>query len=140
MVSPDPEELSVERPFNWGVLVLVDAEVGEIPELPRDGTFGTSSHGLAVAVRHAQDVDLDTTEFGPDDLVPPATVSVRVGPGEHDRADFTCVLEVPSGNLHVGDSEHQDVLHVRPGAYQVTVVVDDVTYAEAVDIRLSLVR
>lgn len=137
MAAPDDtQDFLIERPFNWGIVVLSDAESTEpLPELAVGRPFAASSRALVIAVRHAQDVDFEAMELGPDDVVPLAMVSVQVGPGDRKTADFSCVLDLPSGKLKVGDAEHEDVVALPPGEYTLTVALDDIDHAEAVNVR-----
>lgn len=135
--SDDAGPLLIKRSFNWGILMFSDAGSSDVPELGRDSTFASTSHALVVAVRHAQDVDFEALDLGPHDVIPPAEVSVRVGPGGHDVEDFSCVLDLPSGELRVGDAEYEDSVTMSPGRYSFSVALDQVDHAEWVDIRWS---
>lgn len=137
---PTPEDapkLRIRRPFNWGVLMLSDAGADDVPELGRGSTFATTPHALVVAVRHAQDVDFEALDLAPDDVVPPAEVTLRGGPGRHEAEDFRCVLDLPSGELRVGDAEHEDTVSIPPGRYVLSVALDHTDHAEEVDVRWS---
>lgn len=91
MAAPnDPEVFATERAFNWGVLMISDSDSQGVPELSPGSSFATSRNALVIVVRHAQDVDYENLDPGPDDIIPPATVSVRMGPGNHKTADFSC--------------------------------------------------
>ena len=139
--SEDPPKLRIRRSFNWGVLMLSDAGTEGVPELGRGSTFATTPHALVVAVRHAQDVDFEALDLAATDVVPPAEVTLRGGPGRHEveAEDFTCVLDLPSGELRVGDAEHEDSVSVPPGRYVLSVALDHIDHAEEVDVRWSQV-
>lgn len=138
----DPPKLHIRRPFNWGILMFSDAGSEHVPELGQDSTFATTAHALVVAVRHAQDVDFEARDLAPDDVIPPAEVTVRGGPGRHEpeAEDCSCVLDLPSGELRVGDAEHEDTVPLPSGRYVLTVTVDHIDHADEVDVRWSPVR
>lgn len=133
----DPQQLRIRRSFNWGVLMLSDAGTEDVPELGRGSTFANTPHALGIAVRHAQDVDFEALDLAPDDVVPPAEVTLRVGPGQHEAEDFSCVLDLPSGELRIGDAEHEDAVSVPPGRYVLSVALDHLDHAQEVDVRWS---
>lgn len=135
--SDEPEGLAIERAFNWGIVLVSDANSRDLPELPRGSSFAASRDAVVIAVRHAQDVDFVDSDLRPDEAIPPATVTVRVGLGAQDRADFSCVLALRSGRLLVGDADHEDIVTVPPGEYTVAVGVDDAHSPERVDVTLA---
>lgn len=135
--SDECDGLAIERAFNWGIVLVSDANSRDIPELPRGSSFAASRDGVVIAVRHAQDVDVVDSDLSPDEVIPPATVSVRVGLGAQERADFSCVLALTSGKLLVGDADHEDIVTVPPGEYTVAVSVDDAHSPERVDVTLA---
>lgn len=140
MSTPDDApSLALKRAFNWGILMLSDANAKDVPELDRNSTFAATPDALVIAVRHAQDVDYEVLGLGPDDVVPLVEVSLRLTPGSHEAADFRCVLFVPSGEIRVGDAEHEDARTLAPGHYLFTVAVDDIDHAEDVDVKWSFV-
>lgn len=132
-----PPPLAIKRSFNWGILMLSDGDSKDVPEFDHGSTFATTPHALVVAVRHAQDVDYEALDLGSDDVIPPAEVSVRVAPGGPENADFSCVLDLPSGRLRVGDADHEDAVMVPPGRYSFAVTLDDIDHAGDVDVRWS---
>jgi hypothetical protein len=95
------------RPFEWGIVLLMDRDALDVPPLTGD-VVSHSAGGLAVKVLHAQDVDLSGLEV--DDVVPPAQVEIVVLISGGPPADpvFSGVIEVPSGVLTVGEAGHQD--------------------------------
>lgn len=134
MSSPDP--VVVARPFNWGVVLVSDQLTDDIPS-SSEGGFSPSTQALAIAVRHAQDVD-DDLDLQPDDAVPPFVVRVCAQEGRADRCpDFACEIAVPSGTLAIGDAEEEALVELQPGTYRIEVAVDNVEHPESVHIWWS---
>ena len=132
----------MERPFWWGVVLLMDRDAAEVPEttdLRTGSVVSASPFGLAVRVLHAQDVDL--SGFAADEPVPPALVQVEVrvcdGPPAH--ALFTGEIEVPSGVLTIGDAEQEEALEIGPGRWAVQVDCVPPEFAETVRVWLQAV-
>lgn len=101
------------RPFWWGLLLLMDRDASDVPELT-EAVVSQSAHGLAVKVLHARDVDLHG--FESDEVIPPAKVQVDVLVGDRPRSEVLSsgVIDVPSGVLTLGDAEHEDALEIGP--------------------------
>lgn len=133
--TSDP--LVIERPFNWGVLLVSDQFTDDIPGSSQTG-FSVSQQALAIAVRHAQDVDYDDLDLEPDDVVPPTQVRVRVLEGRCPQpTDFDCQIAVPSGKLSIGDAEHEVLIDVESGTYRIEVALDVAEHPESVEVWWS---
>jgi hypothetical protein len=124
------------RPFWWGLLLLLDRDASDVPELT-EAVVSQSAHGLAVKVLHAQDVDL--RGFESDEVIPPAKVEVDVLVGERPRSEvlFSGVIDVPSGVLTLGDAEHEDALEIGAGRWAVQVGCSPHEFAENVRVWLQ---
>lgn len=124
------------RPFGWGLLLLMDRDASDVPELT-DTVVSQSAHGLAVKVLHAQDVDL--RGFESDEVISPAKVQVDVLVGNRPRSEvlFSGVIDVPSGVLILGDAEHEDALEIGPGRWAVQVDWSPHEFAENVRVWLQ---
>lgn len=85
----------------------MDRDGSSVPSLT-ESVVSASRSGLAVKVRHAQDVDL--RGFEADELVPPAQAHVHIHVCDRPQADalFSGDIDVPSGVLTVGDAEQVD--------------------------------
>lgn len=132
-----PVDLRLQRPFGWGVLMLVDAQAHDTALALATGPVAATPTALAIRVRHAQDVELDVHDG--ESVVPLCTVNVAVAAGPSTDADlaFDGVLDVPSGTLLVGDPDQENALDVGPGRYRVQVWLDDPDHAEHVRIAIS---
>ncbi|MGH9153441.1 MAG: hypothetical protein ACRD03_13810 [Acidimicrobiales bacterium] len=127
---------ALRRPFNWGVVLVMDSDSADVPLRLDDSGVARSPTGMAFAVRHAQDVE--AVGLAPDEPVPPFVVEVRVLPGPPDRA--TTVeheIRVDSGAITVGDAEAEERLEVAPGEFLVSILLDDPAHAEHVTIWLT---
>lgn len=124
-----------KRPFWWGILLLLDRDTSEVPQLS-DAVVTVSRTGLAVQVLHAQDVDL--TGYDPEEIVPPAEVQVEIQFGAAAPIDvpFSGTIDVPSGVLTVGDAEQEDALEIGSGQWAVGVAYDPPEHAERVRVWL----
>ena len=127
--------MKFRRAFNWGVIVVGDAD-SEVPaDLAHDGV-GRGVNALALGVRHSSDVELD--DFGPDDVVPSFEVDVEVIVGSPPgRGAIEHVIRVPSGIICVGDAEAEEEINVRPGQFQLTIDVDDRAHPGAVRVWIT---
>jgi len=125
-----------KRPFWWGLLLLLDRDTSEVPELT-EHVVSHSKEGLAVKVLHAQDVDLSGYEAY--DVVPPAEVQVEIYIGDVPSGDvsFSGAIDVPSGVLTVGDADQEDSVHVGPGRWVVQVACEPPEHAELVRVWLQ---
>lgn len=131
--------MKFRRAFNWGVIVVGDADTEVPADLAHDGV-GRGVNALALGVRHSSDVELD--DFGPDDVVPSfdvdvdVDVEVIVGSPPH-RGAIEHVIRLPSGIIHVGDAEAEEEINVRPGQFQLTIDVDDRAHPGAVRVWIT---
>jgi hypothetical protein len=125
--------LQLRRSFGWGVLLISDARSRDIPVSLPKGPVTATDTAVAIAVRHAQDVDYEGGETAP------AAVSVNVlaGPADVAATDFEGSIRLGSGVLAVGDAEQEETVDVRPGSYRVQVRLDHPEYAENVDVWLT---
>lgn len=125
----DVEKLLTKRSFAWGVLIVGDAESNDIPTLLGRATVASTTTTLALAVRHAQDVDdVDQSEF---------LVEVRCALGAGDADCIRESIAVPSGRLAVGDADHADVVSVRPGLVHLCIDVEPEDVPERVTVWLA---
>jgi hypothetical protein len=128
-VSADVEELFTKRSFAWGVLIVGDAESSDIPTLPVGATVASTTTTVALAVRHAQDLDdVDESEF---------LVEVRCALGAGDADCIRESIAVPSGRLSVGDADHVDVMRVGPGRVHLHIDVEPEDMPERVTLWLA---
>ncbi len=123
------------RPFSWGLVLLLDRDATEIPQLT-DSVVSHSTKGMAVKVLHAKDVDL--SGLGADDVVPPAEVEVEIhiGTDAPDDVPFSGTIDVPSGVLTVGDAEQENALEIGAGRWAVRVDCEPREHAERVRVWL----
>lgn len=129
-------DLTVRRTFGWGVLFVGDAHAAPVEVDPEAAvTWGREDQAAAVAVRHAQDVDLPAAPA--DDVVPPAEVTVRVRRGSTVGPTTAGVVAVPSGVLVVGDADGEDRVAVAPGRWRVQARLEPEESAEHVELWLS---
>jgi hypothetical protein len=130
------DDVQLKRPFEWGLLLLLDREAPEGPQLT-DAVVSASPSALGVKVLHAQDVDLGG--FEPGDVVPPAEVRVRIHVGDRPTSEtlFSGSIDIPSGVLIVGDAEHEEALEVGPGRWSVQVDCSPADFAEDVQVWLQ---
>jgi hypothetical protein len=119
---------TVRRAFHWGLVVLVcKSWTGEYPEVVPDVPVTASDRVLLIPVRHAQDSD----EFDGEDLrFAEAEVVVRrweCAPASLSplRVAYRGQIQVPDGNLTVGDADEWVVVPVGAGANTVMVSFDD---------------
>jgi len=113
--------LHIDRAFGWGLLLVMDKDSPEVPQLS-NALVSTSPSGLAIKVHHAADVDV--SGYSDDEVIPPARVKVdvRVGPSAPEEVLYRGSLEVPSGVITVGDADQEDRLEVEPGRWDVQVI------------------
>jgi hypothetical protein len=138
-VSASDEEpvLEVERPFEWGIVVLCDEQSTDVlPALERGDAFTASKAGLVIVVRHAQDSDVDLATVGRSDPISPFMVSIRcwVNTEPPPEATIHAVLDVPSGRVVIGDAEGWDAIDLTPGRWAVRAATTPVDYPEAVKV------
>jgi hypothetical protein len=113
--------LHIERAFGWGLLLVMDQDSSDVPELST-ALVSASSTGLAVKVHHAADVDL--AGFKDDEVIPLAQVEVDVHVGLSAPPDthYRGSIDVPSGVITLGDADQEDRLDVEPGRWDVQVI------------------
>ncbi len=89
---------------------------------------------VAVAVRHAQDVEVGSAvrEFY-------VSLEVRLAQPAETAVCFDGVIDVPSGRITFGDADRQDALDVVPGRWRVQVALDPEDYPEHVQIWITSV-
>jgi hypothetical protein len=121
--------LSIKRPSNWGVVLVMDADTSDIPrELGRSGA-GRSRTCLAFQVRHAQDHDIGHNPF---------EVCIDVRLGRPDRTvELEHRIEVPSGTVTIGDAEGEERVDISGSSCLVSVELDDAQHAEHVVVWLA---
>jgi hypothetical protein len=122
-------DLTITRPFAWGMLVIGDAEDRAL-RFDGNGTVSATEFSVIVRVRHAQDVDdLDDDPFA---------VTVRVESTAKVGGE-SVEIAVPSGELFVGDGESFEAISVEPGLWRVEVEVEPADSPERVTVRLARV-
>jgi hypothetical protein len=124
--------LSIERPFEWGGLLLADRDAEILPEVERGATIGANQNAIWLVVRHAQDFDFTNEELGK----PTVRVEVSIGLPE-TPCDFEGIIELLSGHLTVGDADDEQVVEVPSGIYRIQISLDQPNHAEAVHVWLS---
>jgi hypothetical protein len=129
---------SVRRPFHWGIVLLGDSSADLDLNADATDNIRTGRHHLAIAVRHAQDVD-DEPDVALDQPIPPfeVTVSCRVQPHAETDAQFSAVLNVPSGRISLGDADEEIYFNVSPGGWLVQLTWQPADHPEHVDVRVS---
>ena len=132
-----PADLHFQRSFGWGVLLLSDADTGDIPVTTEPGPVVATDTAVAICVRDASDVEVDGMADAEEVPQVVVNVSVTAGPSPHSPLAFDGVVAVPSGTLLLGDAEHEQALPVGPGTYRVQVWLDDRDHAENVRIALT---
>jgi hypothetical protein len=122
----------VDRPFGWGLLLAGDGAFQELPLVERGVAVTATGSAIAVAVRHAQDVELASAvhEF---------CVSLEVWLGQPTEATvcFDGVIDVPSGRITFGGADHVDMIDVAPGCWRVQVALEPEDYPQHVDIWIT---
>jgi hypothetical protein len=136
MIKEPDGPLAFSRPFNWGVLFISDSDSAEMPELGPQGEISSNSHGVAVPVRHAQDVEITSQA---DDVVAPFEVSVRCSSGVSDVRElaFNAVVELSSGLMAIGDAEQEELLRLSPGRYRIQIEADPSFHPEWINVWYS---
>ena len=122
------------RAFNWGVIVVGDADTEVPADLAHDGV-GRGVNALALGVRHSSDVELD--DFGPDGR---AVVRSRCRGDRRLAAPPGCDRACDSGSvrtIRVADAEAEEEINVRPGQFQLTIDVDDRAHPGAVRVWIT---
>ncbi len=124
--------LRVDRPFNWGIVILTDESSNDpINQIPTGSTpVVIDSTGATIAVRHAQDVD------DLDDEPVAVTVEVILGAATQPPT-LGGTITIPTGALLVGDAEHFDVASLVPGDYRIAVLAVPAESAQHITIWLS---
>jgi hypothetical protein len=124
------------RPFWWGIVLLMDRDATDIPEVT-DSVVSSSDSGVAIKVLHAQDVDLGAAPSGA--VMPTALVNIRIRTGVTPPPGIATAarIDVPSGVLTVGDAEQEHALEIGPGRWVVHVNCAPAEFAETVDIWLQ---
>jgi hypothetical protein len=120
----------VDRPFGWGLLLIGDRTLQEVPSIDPDAAVAAT--GSCVGVRHAQDVDLGSgdNEFR-------VSLGVRLGQPTETSVCFDGVIDVPSGEITFGDADRQDSLDVVPGRWRVQVNLEPEDFPEHAEIWIS---
>jgi hypothetical protein len=133
------DDVTLQRPFGWGVLFLGDSDAEPIDVDPDTiVTWGREDQTLAVLVRHAQDVDADVLDaLDDDDKVPLVEVTVNVHWTPVGTADAEGIIAIPSGVLVIGDADHEEPFAVTPGRWRVQVSLEPQEHAEHVDLWLT---
>ena len=118
---------TVRRPFNWGLAILVgDDWTGEIPEVDLDLPVTASDGVLLIRVRHAQDsgeFEGENLKFARVDVVvrrweaPPTSASQL-------QEVYRGRIQLPGGNLTVGDADEWVTIPVYAGVNTVWVSFD----------------
>jgi len=103
-----------------------------IPRIERGIAVTATGSAVAVAVRHAQDVDLGSAagEFQ-------VSLEVRLGKPTETAVCFDGVIDIPSGRITFGDADHEDSLNVVPGRWRVQVDLEPEDMPEHVNIWIS---
>lgn len=124
-------DLHISRAFHWGIVILGDAEMMDIPRAI-SARMTASDSAAVVVVRHAQDVRLGEDEF---------TVEVCVKAGRSELAElaFDGVLQVRSGRLEVGDADQWDAFGVAPGSVRLQISASPAESPEAVQVWVTSV-
>lgn len=133
------DDVTLQRAFGWGVLFLGDSNA-ESTEVDPDAivTWGREDQTIAVAVRHAQDVDANVLDaLDDDDEVPLVEITVNVHWVPAAAADAEGFIAVPSGVLVIGDADQEEPLAVTPGRWRVQVSLEPQEHAERVDLWLT---
>ncbi|GAB3710937.1 NUDIX hydrolase [Mariniluteicoccus flavus] len=134
-VLESPRSFGFSRSFGWGVVAISDPEATDVPGDLVDGPVTPAGHGLLVRVRHASDVEVPQA-LGPDDVVPPAQVAMRVHVDEPMPANptWTGMLDLPSRSLVIGDADSEVELELDRPRCSVAVVLDPVDHATSLDL------
>lgn len=121
---------TIRRPFHWGLVVLVGRDwAGEYPEVRPDRPVTASDRVVLIPVVHAQDTD----EFEGDSLVfAAAEVVVRRWARMPEMTAqlqevYRGRLEVPNGDLTVGDADSWATVPVGAGSKTIAVSYDQGT-------------
>ena len=118
----------IQRPFHWGLVVLVgDDWTGDYPEVDPVKAVTASERVLLVQVVHAQDLE----EFEGEDLkLARAEVVVRRWEGPPTSPSplqevYRGQIQLPAGNLTVGDADEWVTVPASAGANHVWVSYDE---------------
>ena len=126
------------RPFWWGIVLLMDRDATDVPEVT-DSVVSSSDSGVVIKVLHAQDVELGAAPSGA--VMPPALVSIRIRTGVTPPPGIVeaARIEVRSGVLTVGDADQEEPLELGRGRWAVYVDCAPAEFAETVDVWLQKV-
>ena len=127
---------TIRRAFHWGLVVVMGRDwAGPMPELDPDVPVTASDGVLLIPVRHAQDADEAHGEDEPDwfaraEIVVRRWATLPAEPGSVD-AVFRGTIDVPNGDLTVGDADEWVTVPVGSGRSAVVVSFDAGATSEA---------
>jgi hypothetical protein len=122
----------LRRTFDWGILFVTDSDETGLPDFDLAKTVDTTPCAMSIAVRHAQDVEVDNEPF----LVSVA-VHVSAEPPPLAHLTFNGVIDFPSGRLEIGDADETQTIQLSPGRWSVAVEAVPADHPEQVDIWLD---
>lgn len=124
MTTQPSTEITVTRPWHWGIAILVATD-GDVPDVDPDVLVSAGRSGAVICVRHAQD---GVPSF--DDEWEWATATVHLAlldemrPSIHEVvADI--VLTTAEGRFSLGDADEDVVVPTHEGRTRVLVEVSD---------------
>lgn len=122
----------LRRAFNWGVVVVGDPAT-EMPTREGRGNFFAARSSMAVGVRHAADVASDSSD--------PFEVALKLSVGAlHPHSTAEAVLDLPVGEVAVGDADHEELFRIDPGRWHVSILARPSDHPENLEIRLQRVQ
>lgn len=119
-------EVTLTRPWHWGVAVLGDA-LAEVPDSLAGQAVVVGDGVVAIGVRHAQDIDAERFEGDWDWAT--ATFHVRsLGQAQAVERHVVCdiVIATPNESVSLGDADGMVVMPAPSLQTRVVVSTDDV--------------
>ena len=136
------DEVRWAQPFHWGLLIAHDSDADwEVPSDVGKAPVAATTTCLAIAVRHAQDVQV--VDDGESEAVPPPQAEVQVVLTTRPLEvvpDYDGTLRCPSGRLQVGDADEYRLVQVPAGDLRAQVWLEPEERARRVVIALQLKR
>ncbi len=122
-------DVTLKRPFNWGLLVVCDIKSDETG--PVNDPVNATPTAIFILVRHAQDIAL--TAEDPAEV----TITIQAGPADDVALTYEGIIQLPTGVLSVGDADDELPLNLGAGNYLMQIRLDKPDFAETVNIWVS---
>jgi len=131
-------EVTIARPWHWGI-AIVSAPGAAVPETPYLSLVTATSDALVIKVRHAQDIEAEVFE-GDWDW---ATASIHVRSlidfdQVQESVAFEGLLQLPTGELTIGDADSEVTLNDLSNPSQVRVYATNDSGAGAASVHIDV--